>query len=47
MPELLGFALIFHAYITLVVGLALYAIPLSARIRQEEAAMSQRFASYK
>jgi isoprenylcysteine carboxyl methyltransferase (ICMT) family protein YpbQ len=47
LPELLGFALIFHAYMTLVVGLALYAIPLSTRIRQEEAAMSERFASYK
>jgi isoprenylcysteine carboxyl methyltransferase (ICMT) family protein YpbQ len=46
-PELIGFALIFHAYITLVVGLAIYAVPLGTRIRQEEAAMAERFASYK
>jgi len=46
-PEIIGLALIFHAYITLIVGIALYLIPLSIRIRQEEAAMSQRFADYK
>jgi isoprenylcysteine carboxyl methyltransferase (ICMT) family protein YpbQ len=47
LPELVGFALIFHAYITLVVGLALYAIPLRTRIQQEEAAMAERFANYR
>jgi isoprenylcysteine carboxyl methyltransferase (ICMT) family protein YpbQ len=47
LPELIGFALIFHAYLTLLVGLALYTIPLSTRIRQEEAAMAERFAAYK
>jgi isoprenylcysteine carboxyl methyltransferase (ICMT) family protein YpbQ len=47
LPELVGFALIFHAYITLAVGLTLYAIPLRTRIQQEEAAMAERFANYR
>jgi isoprenylcysteine carboxyl methyltransferase (ICMT) family protein YpbQ len=47
LPELVGLALIFHAYITLVVGLALYAIPLRTRIQQEEAALAERFANYR
>ena len=47
LPELVGFALIFHAYLTLVVGLALYAIPLRTRIGQEETAMAERFANYR
>ncbi len=46
LPELIGYALIFHAFVTLGVGLALYAIPLTVRIRQEEAAMRGRFAAY-
>lgn len=43
LPELVGFALTLHAFVTLLVGLPLYAIPLFIRIRQEEAAMGERF----
>ncbi len=38
-PELIGVAILCHAWITLCVGLPLYLIPLIVRIRQEEAAM--------
>jgi isoprenylcysteine carboxyl methyltransferase (ICMT) family protein YpbQ len=44
--ELIGYALVFHAYITLIVGLPIYLIFLATRIRQEEAAMSERFSEY-
>ncbi|MGE0715029.1 MAG: isoprenylcysteine carboxylmethyltransferase family protein [Alphaproteobacteria bacterium] len=46
LPELAGLAIALHAWIVLVAGLALYAIPLVIRIRQEEAAMRARFAAY-
>jgi isoprenylcysteine carboxyl methyltransferase (ICMT) family protein YpbQ len=46
LPELIGFALALHAYATLIIGLPLYLIPLITRIRQEEAAMRQKFTSY-
>lgn len=46
LPELVGFALTLHAYYTLAFGLPLYLTPLVIRIRQEEAAMRQRFAAY-
>jgi isoprenylcysteine carboxyl methyltransferase (ICMT) family protein YpbQ len=46
LPELIGFALTLHAWYTLAIGLPLYFIPLIIRIRQEEAAMRQRFAAY-
>lgn len=45
-PELIGIALFFHAYITLVVGMSIYMIPLIKRIKQEEAAMKQKFKDY-
>ena len=45
-PELIGFALTLHAFGTLVVGGALYAIPLVIRIRQEESVMRQTFPEY-
>jgi isoprenylcysteine carboxyl methyltransferase (ICMT) family protein YpbQ len=35
-----------HAFVTLVIGLAIYAVPLAMRIRQEEAIMRQTFAAY-
>ena len=47
LPELVGFALLLHAPVTLAVGLPLYAIPLIIRIRQEEAAMNARFSVYR
>jgi len=46
-PELVGFALTMHAFVTLILGLSVYMVPLVTRIRQEEAAMSERFANYK
>ncbi|TAW09935.1 isoprenylcysteine carboxylmethyltransferase family protein [Rhizobium ruizarguesonis] len=46
-PELVGFGLALNAFWTLIIGLPLYLIPLTIRIRQEEAAMTQRFSSYR
>ncbi len=46
LPELAGFALALHAFGTLVIGLLIYAVPLTIRIRQEEAAMRTRFSAY-
>ncbi len=46
LPELAGFALVLHAFVTLIIGLAIYSIPLIIRIRQEEAVMQERFESY-
>lgn len=46
LPELVGFSLALHAWATLVVGLVLYAVPLTIRIRQEEKAMAARFERY-
>jgi isoprenylcysteine carboxyl methyltransferase (ICMT) family protein YpbQ len=46
LPELIGYALTLHAYVTLVAGLIVYAVPLALRIRQEEAVMRNRFAQY-
>lgn len=46
LPELLGFGLVLHAYATTAVGLLVYLVPLSIRIRQEEAVMKARFRAY-
>jgi isoprenylcysteine carboxyl methyltransferase (ICMT) family protein YpbQ len=46
LPELIGFALVLHAYYTLLIGLPLYLIPLVIRMRQEEAVMRQKFTDY-
>lgn len=46
LPELVGFALALNAVWTLILGLPLYLIPLSIRIRQEEAAMRAAVRSY-
>lgn len=45
-PELIGYALALHAFVTLVIGLIVYAVPLTLRIRQEEAVMRETFADY-
>ena len=45
LPELVGFALVLHAYYTLIIGLPFYLIPLIIRIRQEESAMRAKFAA--
>ena len=42
-PELVGYALIFHAYFTLAIGLPLYLAILAVRIVQEERAMRDLF----
>lgn len=39
LPELVGVALLCHAWYTLAIGLPIYLIPLFVRIRQEEKAM--------
>ena len=46
LPELASFAVALDAYVTLIIGLPLYLMPLMIRIRQEEAAMSARFDRY-
>jgi isoprenylcysteine carboxyl methyltransferase (ICMT) family protein YpbQ len=45
-PELIGFALFFHAWITLIAGMIIYLVPLITRIRQEEAVMKEHFNEY-
>ena len=45
-PELVGLALALHAFVALSVGLALYLIPLSIRIREEERVMQRKFPTY-
>lgn len=46
LPELVGLSLVFHAFWTLAIGLPLYLIPLSIRIREEEAVMKKQFRNY-
>ena len=46
LPELIGFALTLHAYGTLLVGLAIYLVPLMLRIRLEEQVMRRHFTGY-
>ncbi|MDL2403644.1 isoprenylcysteine carboxylmethyltransferase family protein [Rhizobium mayense] len=46
LPELMGFGLALAAYFTPVIGLAIYAIPLSIRILQKERVMGEHFANY-
>jgi isoprenylcysteine carboxyl methyltransferase (ICMT) family protein YpbQ len=44
-PELVGYALIFHAWLTLIIGLPIYLVILAIRIVQEERAMKELFAA--
>ena len=46
LPELIGFALALHAFLTLAIGLPLYLISLGLRIREEHRVMGQEFAAY-
>jgi isoprenylcysteine carboxyl methyltransferase (ICMT) family protein YpbQ len=46
LPELVGLSLIFHAFWTMAIGLPLYLIPLSIRIREEERVMKESFRNY-
>lgn len=45
-PELIGIALLFHAWYTLSIGFVLYLIPLITRIVQEETVMKKTFSDY-
>lgn len=45
-PELIGYALFFHAWVTLIAGLLLYLIPLVNRIKEEEKIMKSSFTDY-
>jgi isoprenylcysteine carboxyl methyltransferase (ICMT) family protein YpbQ len=45
-PELIGIALVFHAWFTLIIGFPIYLIPLIIRIRQEERVMKEHFEQY-
>jgi isoprenylcysteine carboxyl methyltransferase (ICMT) family protein YpbQ len=45
-PELIGMALLFHAWFTLAIGLPVYLIPLTIRILQEEEMMKKHFEAY-
>lgn len=46
-PELIGLALVFHAYVTLLVGSIVYSVPLITRILEEERVMKSHFSAYK
>jgi isoprenylcysteine carboxyl methyltransferase (ICMT) family protein YpbQ len=46
LPELVGLALVMHAFLTLTIGLPLYMIPLFIRIREEERLMRAKFEAY-
>ena len=46
LPELVAIGLIFHAWFTFPLGIALYLIPLSKRIREEGKIMVENFENY-
>jgi isoprenylcysteine carboxyl methyltransferase (ICMT) family protein YpbQ len=46
LPELVGFCIALHAWITLVIGLPIYMVSLGLRIRLEQQVMRQEFAAY-
>ena len=46
LPELVGYALVLHAWWTLAIGLPIYLVVMVLRIRQEEASMRERFSDY-
>ncbi|NIJ35207.1 methyltransferase family protein [Sphingomonas oligoaromativorans] len=46
LPELVGYALTLHAIATLIVGIAIYLLPLTMRIRLEERVTRDTFARY-
>jgi len=45
-PELVGFTIMLHAFITLAVGLPLFLISIFFRIRVEEQALKKKFEAY-
>ncbi len=46
-PELIGLALVFHSFATLLIGCVLYSLPLAIRIREEERVMKSKFVAYR
>ncbi len=46
LPELVGLALVLHAWWTLAIGFPVYVVILGLRIRQEERVMTGAFAAY-
>ena len=45
-PELIGFPLLLHAFVTLAIGLPVFLISIFFRIRVEERVLSQKFEAY-
>jgi isoprenylcysteine carboxyl methyltransferase (ICMT) family protein YpbQ len=45
-PELVGFAIMLHAFVTLAIGFPLFLITLYFRIRVEEQVLKQKFEAY-
>ncbi len=45
-PELVGFTIMLHAFVTLAIGLPLFLISIYFRIRVEEQVLKQKFAAY-
>jgi isoprenylcysteine carboxyl methyltransferase (ICMT) family protein YpbQ len=45
-PELVGFSIMLHAFITLAIGLPLFLISLFFRIRVEETVLKKKFEAY-
>jgi isoprenylcysteine carboxyl methyltransferase (ICMT) family protein YpbQ len=45
-PELVGFAILLHAFITLAIGLPLFLISIFFRIRVEEQVLKKKFEAY-
>ena len=46
LPELVGFCVALHAWVTLAVGMPIYLVSLGLRIRREEQVMRTEFAGY-
>ncbi|GGA95186.1 isoprenylcysteine carboxyl methyltransferase family protein [Allosediminivita pacifica] len=46
LPELVGLALVLHAWWTLAIGFPVYVVILAMRIRQEERVMAETFENY-
>jgi isoprenylcysteine carboxyl methyltransferase (ICMT) family protein YpbQ len=45
-PELIGFTIMLHAFVTLAIGLPLFLISIAFRIRVEEQALKTKFEAY-
>jgi isoprenylcysteine carboxyl methyltransferase (ICMT) family protein YpbQ len=45
-PEMVGFTLLLHAFITMAIGLPIFLISLFFRIRIEEQVLKKKFEAY-